>query len=96
MGADIEALYRAFLPNNPKVARVLIQVSKDSFRARYLPKNLVRLMINRALEEVRRSGIEIVAEPIFVQKLEEHAKSLMGRFQGEISQLNHNRAKSRV
>jgi hypothetical protein len=88
MGADIESLYRSFLPNNPKVAKVLIQVSKDSFRARFLPKNLVRLMINRALDEVRLGGSEIIAEPIFVEKLGQHAKSLYGRFQSQIIQLN--------
>lgn len=88
MGADVEALYRSFLPNNPKVAKILVQVSKDSFRARFLPKNLVRLMINRALDEVRRSGTEIIGDPIFVEKLEQHAKSLYGRFQSQISQLN--------
>jgi hypothetical protein len=88
MGADIESLYRSFLPNNPKVARILVQVSKDSFRARFLPKNLVRLMINRALEEVRICGTEIIADPIFVDKLTAHARSLYGRFQSQISQLN--------
>jgi hypothetical protein len=88
MGADIESLYRSFLPNNPKVAKILIQVSKDSFKARFLPKNLVRLMTNRALDEVRRGGTEIIAEPIFVEKLEQHARSLYGRFQSQISQLN--------
>lgn len=88
VGADVEALYRSFLPNNPKVAKILIQVSKDSFRARFLPKNLVRLMINMALDEVRRSGTDIIADPVFVEKLEQHARSLYGRFQSQISQLN--------
>ena len=88
MGADIESLYRSCLPNNPKVAKILVEVSKSSFKARFLPKNLVRLMINRALDEVRRSGTEIIADPIFVEKLEQHARSLYGRFQSQISQLN--------
>jgi hypothetical protein len=88
MGADVESLYRSFLPNNPKVAKILVQVSKDSFKARFLPKNLVRLMINRALEEVRICGTEIIADPVFVDKLTAHARSLYGRFQGQISQLN--------
>jgi hypothetical protein len=88
MSADVEALYRSFLPNNPKVAKILIKVSKESFRARFLPKNLVRLMINLALDEVRRSGTDIISDPVFVEKLEQNARSLYGRFQSQISQLN--------
>ena len=88
MAADVEALYRAFLPNNPKLARVLIKVSKESYKARYLPKNLVRLMINMAIDEVRKHGTDIIKETAFEDRLHQNARTLYGRFQSEISQMN--------
>lgn len=88
MSADFQALLKGMLPNNPKLANALITVMKDSFKVRYLPRNLIRLMINRGLEEVRKNGDEILREPAFFEIMGRHANSLRGRFNSEISQLN--------
>jgi hypothetical protein len=89
MPADMDSLYRSLLPNNNKVATVLIKVSRSSFNARFLPKNLVRMMVNRSLEEIRKSGHEVIGEKGFEEALEHHARTLIGRFRAEISQLNN-------
>ena len=97
MGADIASLSRSFLPNNPKLARIIEEVCKEVYRVRFLPKNLMRMLINRAVEEIRRSGQEFMKDPEFIKKMEQHAQSLHGRFRGEISMLNNGaRNKARV
>jgi hypothetical protein len=88
MAADIPSLCRSFLPNNPRLAEIIVEVSKDTYKARFLPKNLVRMLINRAMDEVRRSGHEFMREPEFKTKIEEHARMLHARYRNEISMLN--------
>jgi hypothetical protein len=88
MSADFSSLLKGMLPNNPKLANVLINVIKDSYRVRYLPRTMIRLLINRGLEEVRKNGTEILKEPIFVEVMTRHANSFRGRFASEIGQLN--------
>lgn len=88
MAADIPSLCRSFLPNNPRLAEIIVEVSKETYKARFLPKNLVRMLINRAMDEVRRSGHEFMREPEFRVKIAEHAQMLHGRYRNEISLLN--------
>lgn len=88
MPADYVSLLRGMLPGNPKLTHVMADVLKSSFNVRFLPQPLIRLMINKALEEVRKHGTEIMKEPTFAESLGRHAFTLKGRFQAQISQLN--------
>lgn len=96
MPVDASAMCRSFLPNNPRLAELIVGVCKDTFRVRFLPKTLVRFLVNRAVDEIRRGGHEIMKDPLFKLKMEEHARSLHGRFRYEIGQLNSTTVKSRV
>jgi hypothetical protein len=93
MAADIPSLCRSFLPNNPRLAEIIVAVAKETYKVRFLPKNLVRMLINRAMDEVRRSGHEFMREPEFKTKIEEHARMLHARYKHEISLLNSGNAR---
>ncbi|XVJ50719.1 MAG: hypothetical protein HEQ32_00970 [Vampirovibrio sp.] len=88
MPIDAGAMCRSFLPNNPRLAEIILMVCKDTYKARFLPKTLVRLLVNRAVDEIRRAGHEFTRDPEFVVKMTTHARSLYGRFRGEIGLLN--------
>lgn len=88
MPADSQALIRKFVPNNPPMCRLLTKVNDEVFKARFLPMNLVRLLVNKALEELRRLGPENLGKPVFEDKLMEYARTIRPRFQYEIAQLN--------
>jgi hypothetical protein len=93
MGADIASLCRSFLPNNPRLAETIHTVARETYKVRFVPKTLIRLLINRAMDEIRRSGHEFAREPEFKQKMEEHARMLHSRYRGEISRMNSGNVK---
>jgi len=88
MAADIASLSRSFLPNNPKLAKIVEEVAKETYKARFLPKNLIRVLVTRAMEEVRQHGHEFAIEPEFKIKMEYHAKALHGRYRSQITLMN--------
>ena len=96
MPVDASAMCRSFLPNNPRLAEIILVVCKETYRVRFLPKTLIRLLVNRAMEEIRRGGHEIMKDPIFKTKMEEHARSLHSRFKYDIGHLNNTGVRSGV
>ena len=88
MPPDTQALVRKFVPNNPKMARVLTRICNEQYRARYLPMKLVRMLANKGIEDARRNGVEFIETKIFEEKMEEYAKNLKPRFMSEIALLN--------
>jgi hypothetical protein len=96
MPVDSAAMCRSFLPNNPRLAEIILGVCKETYRVRFLPKTLIRLLVNRAMEEIRRSGHEIMKDPIFKTRMEEHARSLHSRFKYDIGHLNNTGVRSGV
>jgi hypothetical protein len=96
MPVDASAMCRSFLPNNPRLAELILGVCKETYHVRFLPKNLIRTLVNRAMEEIRRGGHEIMKDPIFKTKMEEHARSLHSRFKYDIGHLNNTGVRSKV
>ena len=96
MPVDSAAMCRSFLPNNPRLAEIILAVCQETYHVRFLPKNLIRTLVNRAMEEIRRSGHEIMKEAVFKTRMEEHARSLHSRFKYDIGHLNNTGVKSRV
>ncbi len=89
MPVDVTAMCRSFLPNNPRMAEIILAVCKETYKVRCLPRDLVRTLVNRGMQEIRRSGHEFMREPEFYQNMMEHARSLNSRYRGEIARLNN-------
>ena len=96
MPVDASAMCRSFLPNNPRLAELILGVCKETFRVRFLPKTLIRLLVNRAVDDISRGGHEVMKDPLFKLKMEEHARSLHGRYKYEIGHLNNTGVRSGV
>ena len=67
----------------------ILAVCKETYKVRCLPRDLVRTLVNRGMQEIRRSGHEFMREPEFYQNMMEHARSLNSRYRGEIARLNN-------
>jgi hypothetical protein len=96
MPVDASAMCRSFLPNNPRLAEIILATCKEVYHVRFLPKNLIRTLVNRAMEEIRRGGHEMMKDPTFKTRMEEHARSLHSRFKYDIGHLNNKGVKSKV
>ena len=85
MPPDSAALIRKFIPNNHKLAKAVQTVSDRTFKARFLPMQLVKLLVDRALDLTR---LDIDPESkIFEDKLTEYARQIMPRFRSKIMEL---------
>ncbi|MBX2861103.1 MAG: hypothetical protein KTR14_07700 [Vampirovibrio sp.] len=85
MPPDVAALIRKYVPNNPKLAKVVQRICDTEYRSRFLPDQLIKLIVNRGLEMVRTGYKE--EDNAFYEKLNEYAKFLRPRFIAKINEM---------
>ena len=86
MPPDIAACVRKFIPNNPKLAAVVIKVCESTFRVRTLPLPLVKMMVDKAFDQTRRGDVDIESH-VFEEKLLQYANSIKPRFMAQIADM---------
>lgn len=92
MPPDVPACVRKFIPNNAKLAKLVVKVLNTVYGVRYLPMDLVRLTVRRAFELERDLEMEIESS-IFEEKLHIYANQLRPRFIGKINQIRRQQIK---
>lgn len=83
MPPDSRGLVLKFIPNHPKLAEKVYRVLSNVFRARFLPQELVKLIVRRAFEMEREQDMEIEST-VFEEKLTSYAHQLRPRFMKQI------------
>lgn len=83
MPPDTTALVRRFMPNNIKLGNIIIRVCEQEFKARTLPMQLIKVMVDRALDESRKSDNNMESRKM-EEKLREYAVSIKPRFMSQI------------
>lgn len=90
MPADIPAMVRKFIPNNPKLSRVITRISSQVFHARALPPELIKALVDRGLDLTQRGDLDEESH-IFEEKMTEYAKMIRPRFVAKINELQRKR-----
>lgn len=83
MPPDARSMVLKFVPNNPKIAKSTINVLNNVFGARFLPQELVKIIVRRAFELERDQQIE-PESTIFAEKLSAYAQQIKPRFMKKI------------
>ena len=86
MGADIQGAVRRFIPNNPKLLKVVTKVLTMTFRVRELPLDLVKLTVQRAFELSRDMQQMDVESTVFEEKLVMFTQQIKPRFMSKLQQ----------
>jgi len=92
MPPDVQSCVRKFTPSNPKLAKMVTKVLNTVYGVRYLPMDLVRLVVRRGFELERDLEIEIDSS-IFEEKITLYAHQLRPRFQSKINQVRRQQVK---
>ena len=87
MPPDINASVHKFLPNNGPAANIISSVLQATYRTRFLPADLVKMAVHRAIELERDLDIPVKSS-IYREKLEVYAKELRPRFLHKINEMN--------
>lgn len=83
MPPDITALVRRFMPTNIKLGNVIIKVCEQEYKVRFLPVQLIKVMVDRGLEEYRKNDNTVDARKL-EEKLREYAIHIKPRFMSQI------------
>lgn len=86
MPPDIAGCVRKFIPNNARLAEVVIKVCRNVYPAPSLPMQLVKLLVDRAFEQSRAPDMKIDSQ-LFEDKLTQYANQLRPRFMSQIMDL---------
>lgn len=86
MGADIQSSVRRFVPNNPKLAKVVTKVLEQAFRVRELPLDLVKLTVQRAFELTRDMQQGDLESTVFEEKLMMFVQAIKPRYLAKLQQ----------
>ena len=92
MPPDVNASVRKFVPNSPKLSKLITKVLNTVYGVRYLPLDLVRLTVRRAFELERDLEID-VESTIFEEKLTVYARQLRPRFASKLGQIRRQQIK---
>ncbi len=92
MPPDIDGLVRKFVPNNPKLAKIIAKLLNSEFRTRTLPEELVKLVSRRAFELERDLEVEIEST-VYEEKLKLYVVQVKPRFMSKINQVKNQHRK---
>ena len=92
MPPDVQSCVRKFIPNNAPLSRLVTKVLNTVYGVRYLPMDLVRLVVRRAFELERDLEMEIDSS-IFEEKITLYAHQLRPRFNSKINQIRRQQVK---
>lgn len=92
MPPDIEGLVRKFVPNNPKLAKIIHKMLSGEFRTRTLPDELVKNVVRRAFELERDLEVEIDST-VFYEKLKLYVVQIKPRYLAKINQVKNQHKK---
>jgi len=86
MPPDIQGCVFKFLPNNPTVSAVVIRVLRNVYQTHSLPMQLVKQVVERALEQSRTLDMK-VESVIYEEKLTGYAHQIRARYKTELNEI---------
>ncbi len=86
MPPDATSLVRKFIPNNPKLSNVVNKVCQNCFPSRFLPMELIKMLVTRAFELSRQTDMEVESK-VFEEKLTSYANQIKPRFLAKINEM---------
>jgi len=92
MPPDVDGLVRKFVPNNPKLAKIITKLLNSEFRSRTLPDELVKHVVRRAFELERDMEVEIDST-VFNEKLKLYVVQIKPRYLAKINQVKNTNRK---
>ena len=87
MPPDARALVNKFVPNNTRLAKVVLNTLNDVFKARFLPQELVKVVVRRAMELEREQDMDVESS-VFTEKLKSYVTQVKPRFMKMVIQGN--------
>jgi hypothetical protein len=86
MPPDITGCVHKFIPNNAAIANVVIKVLRNTYQTHTLPIQLVKQVVERALEQSRTMEMK-VESAIFEEKLTSYAHQIRPRYVAQLNDL---------
>ncbi len=86
MPSDISGSVAKFIPNNTALASVITKVLKHVYQVRSLPMDLVKLVVEKAMEQSREPDARI-DNSRFEDRLTVYATSLKPRYVAKLNQI---------
>lgn len=86
MPPDIQGCVYKFLPNNPVVSSIVIKVLKSTYQTHTLPLQLVKQVVERALEQSRTMDMK-VESVVYEEKLSSYANQIRARYKTQLNEI---------